>query len=86
MDEELKSTVLKVLTRISPEVDAAKVEPEVNFRDQFDFDSLDFLNFAIGLREATGIAIPDTDYPRLTSLGSSIRYLKEVKPSYSPAV
>ena len=76
-DEDLRRTVLDVLTEVAPEVDRETVEPETNFRDQFDFDSMDFLKFAIGLQKATGIEIPETDYPRLSNLNGSIRYLKQ---------
>lgn len=77
MDDELKQTVLKVLGDLAPEVEPDKIDADTNFRDQFDFDSMDFLNFAIGLHEATGIEIPETDYPQLSSLNGSIRYLQE---------
>lgn len=50
--------------------------PETNFRDQFDFDSMDFLSFAMGLHKATGIDIPEIDYPCLSNLDGPIAYLK----------
>jgi len=31
--------------------------------EALDLDSLDFLNFVIGLHERTGIEIPELDYP-----------------------
>lgn len=83
-DEDLRKTVLKVLTEVAPDIDPDTVEPETNFRDQFDFDSMDFLNFAIGLHKATGVDIPETDYPRLSNLNSSISYLQEGKRLQQP--
>ena len=79
MDEEIKKTVLKVLCDVAPDIEPDEIDPEMNFRDQFDFDSMDFLNFAIGLHQAVGIDIPETDYPRLSNLNGSIRYLQENK-------
>lgn len=76
-DENLRKTVLRVLTDVAPDIEPGEVDPEKNFRDQFDFDSMDFLNFAIGLHEALGVDIPETDYPLLSSLNGTVRYLKK---------
>ena len=75
-EQELRDAVLAVLTDVAPDVDAEAIDPEVAFRDQFDFDSMDFMNFAIGLSERFAIAIPETDYPELSSLSGSIDYLQ----------
>jgi acyl carrier protein len=40
-----------------------------------DIDSVDFLNFVIGLHKELGIEIPDADVPKLATLQSSIGYL-----------
>lgn len=75
-EQELRDAVLAVLTDVAPDVDAEAIDPKVAFRDQFDFDSMDFMNFAIGLSERFAIAIPETDYPELSSLSGSIDYLQ----------
>jgi acyl carrier protein len=41
-------------------------------RDQIDIDSVDFLNFVIGLHKELGIEIPDADVPKLATLQSCI--------------
>lgn len=74
-DEEITSTVLKVLTKIAPEADIGNLAPDVNFRDQFDFDSVDFLNFALSLQKELGVNIPEHDYPKLSTLQSCISFL-----------
>ncbi|MGE5625553.1 MAG: acyl carrier protein [Bacillota bacterium] len=70
----IRVRVLAALAAVAPEVDPATLDPEVNFRDQMDFDSLDFLNFAIGLHKAFGADIPERDYPKLFNLNGCIRY------------
>ena len=60
-DDEIKTAVMGVLTRVAPDVEPDTLEPELNFRDQFDFDSVDFLRFALGLNEALGVEILDED-------------------------
>lgn len=76
-EQQIKEAVLKVLAEVAPEVEIETLDPERNFRDQFDFDSVDFLNFALGLDKALGIRIPELDYPKLSSLDGSVGYLAE---------
>ena len=73
--EQLARRVLELLTEIAPDVDAATVIPGVDFRDQFDFDSMDTLNFAIALHRELGIEVPETEYARLASLDKCLEYL-----------
>jgi acyl carrier protein len=48
----------------------------VSLRDQLDIDSMDFLNFVIGIDEATGLDIPERDYPQLATLDGCVEYLR----------
>ncbi len=73
--ESLRTTVLQALTAVAPDVDPAVLDPGLPFRDQFDFDSMDHLNFVIGLHRALGVDVPETDYPQLASLDGCVRYL-----------
>jgi len=76
MNADVKARILEILTSIAPDVDAATVEPDVDFRDQFDFDSMDTLNFAIALHEAFGIDVPERDYAQLASLEKCLSYVQ----------
>ena len=73
--DEIKARILTLLTDVAPDVDPATVEVEANFRDQFDFDSMDQLNFAIAIHKAFSIEIPESDYPKLLSLAKCIAYV-----------
>jgi acyl carrier protein len=75
-EQEIRAAILKALTSVAPNVDAEAIDPAVNFRDQFDFDSMDYLNFVITLNQALGVDIPEIDYPKLSSLDGSVAYLK----------
>ena len=77
-DAQLQATVLKLLGTIAPDVELDSVNPEVPFRDQFDFDSMDFLNFAIALHKAFKVDIPEADYARLGTLKGCVGYLQDV--------
>jgi acyl carrier protein len=75
--ETLEQTVLRILGDIAPDVDPEGIDPQQPFRDQFDFDSMDTLNFAIALHKALGVDIPEADYPRIGSLNGCIEYLQQ---------
>jgi acyl carrier protein len=76
MTADLKATILDALCEIAPEIDIAAVDPKVELREQFDLDSMDMLNFVIGLHERLGVDIPEADYPQLDTLDGAIRYLE----------
>ena len=73
--EEIADLVRGALTSVAPESENQPIEPEADFRDQMDLDSMDFLNFVIALHDATGADIPEKDYPQLASLNGCIEYL-----------
>jgi acyl carrier protein len=73
--DELRATVLRVLGDIAPEADLAALHPDIGFRDQLDLDSMDVLNFVVGLHTALGVDIPETDYPKLATLDACVDYL-----------
>jgi acyl carrier protein len=74
--EQLAQRVLELVTDIAPDVDPSTVIAGVDFRDQFDFDSMDTLNFAIALSKEFGIEVPETDYARLASTDKCVEYLQ----------
>jgi len=67
-EDEIKTLVLEELTAIAPELQGEQIDPDVNFRDQFEFDSVDYLNFAIALSTKLAIDIPEIDYPKLSNM------------------
>lgn len=75
-DDKIKALVLDQLRNIAPEVDADQIDPAVDLREQIDLDSMDILNLMIAIHEATGVDIPEADYPQMSSLSASITYLR----------
>ena len=73
--EDLAKRILNLLTEIAPDVEASSVIPGIDFRDQFDFDSMDTLNFAIALHRELGVEVPETEYSQLASLDKCVAYL-----------
>jgi acyl carrier protein len=73
--DAIRAVVLRVLARIAPEVDPAAIRRDLPLRDQVDLDSMDFLNFVLGLAETLGIEVPERDYAALATLDGCVTYL-----------
>jgi len=73
--DEIRATVLRILGEIAPEADLTQLKPDVSFRDQLDIDSMDFLNFVIALDEELDVRIPESDYPKLSTLDACVEFL-----------
>jgi len=77
LPDDLDAAVRGALADVAPDVDAASVAPDADFHDDLGLDSMDTLNLAIALHEATGVDIPERDYPRITSIDECVAYLRE---------
>jgi acyl carrier protein len=73
--DEIREIVLRILGQIAPEADLSRIKPDLRIRDQLDIDSMDLLNFVIGLHKELRVDIPETDYPKLATLDGCIDYL-----------
>lgn len=74
-DDEIRKAVLESLLEVAPDVDAGAVDPARSFHEQLDIDSVDFLNFVLTVEKKLGIHVPETDYPRLSTLDGAVTYL-----------
>lgn len=74
-EAELRALILHHIGDIAPEIEPDMVEPDEDIREACDLDSMDFLNLVIALHEATGIDIPEEDYPHLRTLKDGAAYL-----------
>jgi acyl carrier protein len=74
-EEQIKEVVQRLIKQTAPEADVANLQPEIRLRDQLDFDSVDFVNFALALQEAFKVQIPEIDFFELGTLSGCIRYL-----------
>lgn len=74
-ETEIRALAADVLAGIAPEADLATVGDDEDLRAALDLDSMDFMNFVIGLHQRTGIDIPEADVPRLFTLRGLCSYL-----------
>ena len=79
--DALRASVLSVLGEIAPEADLGRVRGDVLLREQLDLDSMDMLNFVVGLHAALGVDIPEADYGKLTTVDACVAYLAKRRTS-----
>jgi acyl carrier protein len=73
---EIREAILDILSDITPDDDLTQLVDEVPFRDQLDLDSMDFLDIVMELRKRYRVQVPEQDYPQLSSMASTVRYLE----------
>lgn len=74
--DDVRNAVIRILTDIAPDEDFDGLKDEEKLRDQFDLDSMDFLDIVMELRKRYNIEVPETDYEQLVTMTSCIDYLQ----------
>ncbi len=73
---EIREEILNILEVIAPDEDLTQIDDAVNFRDQLELDSMDFLDIVMELRKRHRIQIPEDDYLQLASMNSTVAFLE----------
>jgi len=73
---DIRQEVLMVLTTIAPEVEAEDIRDDLLLRDQVDLDSMDWLNFLIGIHNRLHVDIPESDYASLRTLTDVVHFVE----------
>lgn len=76
-DAEIRALALRVLQSIAPEIDEIDLRDDKPLRAQIDLDSMDWLNFLLGLHRELSVDIPESDYARLVTLADVVAYLRQ---------
>ena len=79
--EDIRARLVELLTSVAPDIEPAQIDPLLELRDQFDFDSMDRLHFAAAISEAFHIDIPEEDYPQLGALQKACAYVAKKIPA-----
>ncbi|HVA06568.1 MAG TPA: acyl carrier protein [Acidimicrobiales bacterium] len=77
-NDESRQLVRSVLRQVAPEADIDEVGTGETLQEALDLDSIDFLNFVVGLQEETGFEIPERDYPKLSTVEGCTAYLTSI--------
>ncbi|HVM54008.1 MAG TPA: acyl carrier protein [Acidimicrobiales bacterium] len=72
---QLRTMAVGVLDDLAPGAGAATLSGGELLQEALDLDSFDFLTFVQRLHDATGVEIPELDYPEVATLDGVIDYL-----------
>ncbi len=72
---DLATLVREAIERVAPDVDAATIPGDVDFREEAELDSMDFLGVLNAVQDASGIAVPELDYPQIITVAGFADYL-----------
>jgi acyl carrier protein len=76
-EQQARDAIKEVLHPIAPEANLDQVPPDADLRQELAIDSMDILNFAIGLEDLTGVTIPESDYRQVTMIRGCTAYLMQ---------
>jgi acyl carrier protein len=77
--------IVAALAEVAPDADLAALDPAADLVQQLELDSMDFLNVVDAVNEATGVALPERDYPQLATLEGFAAYLASRWPTTDDA-
>jgi acyl carrier protein len=72
---DARETVFAAIRKVAPDVDTTTLPTDVDFREEAELDSMDFIGILTAVHEATGVEVPETDYPSITTVDDFARYL-----------
>ena len=76
-DAEIKALALRVLQSIAPEIEEVDLRDDKPLRAQIDLDSMDWLNFLLGLHRELSVDIPESDDARRVTLADVVAYQRQ---------
>ncbi|KUM33742.1 acyl carrier protein [Arthrobacter sp. EPSL27] len=74
-EQDARSAVQAAIGKVAPDVDLAEVDEDARLRQDLELDSLDFLRLIETIDTATGVDIPERDYPAVATVKGLIEYL-----------
>jgi len=74
--EEIKSSIIEILNDTLPETEIGVLEDNVPISQQLEMDSMDFLDIIMAIKMKYKVEVLERDYENITSINSTIDYLK----------
>ena len=75
-EQDARAAVEAAIGKVAPDVDLAEVDEDARLRQDLELDSLDFLRLVETIDAATGVDIPERDYPAVATVKGLIEYLE----------
>ncbi len=73
--QEIEAAISKELNRIAPEIDMDDIDRGEDLREEFDIDSMDFLNLVTALGKIFRVEIPEAEYGQIGSFNALVDYM-----------
>ena len=74
-EQEAREAVHAAIGKVAPDVDLDGLDEGLRLRQDLELDSLHFLRLVETIDEATGVDIPESDYPAVSTVKALISYL-----------
>ena len=74
---DIETLLQAELNRIAPDIEIDEIDRDEDLREEFDIDSLDFLNLVTALGKALNMPMPEADYPQMGTYNEMIAYLTQ---------
>lgn len=73
--QDARQAVVTAIGKVAPDVEPSDLEGSARLRQDLELDSLDFLRLVEVIAEATGVDIPEADYPAVATVDGLVRYV-----------
>ncbi|UUL77317.1 acyl carrier protein [Pseudarthrobacter sp. Fe7] len=74
-EQDARQAVESAIGKVAPDVEPGDLEGGARLRQDLELDSLDFLRLVEVISEATGVDIPEADYPAVATVGGLVSYV-----------
>lgn len=74
-EQDARTTVHQAIRQVAPDVEPEDLADGARLRQDLELDSLDFLRLVETINAATGIDIPESDYPQVVTVGGLMAYI-----------
>jgi acyl carrier protein len=78
--DRILAVIRDELARLAPEVDFDTADRNRPIQQEFDIDSMDFLNFITALHARLGVNVPEADYAKVATISGAHAYLLSRMP------
>jgi acyl carrier protein len=78
--EDARTLVASLLRHLLGDIDLRTIDEDELLQDVVELDSVDFLELMASIHAATGVDVPERDYPRLATLGGVVDYVARAAP------
>ncbi|UEL28655.1 acyl carrier protein [Pseudarthrobacter sp. L1SW] len=74
-EQDARTAVRQAIGQVAPDLEPGDLTEGARLRQDHELDSLDFLRLVETVDAATGINIPESDYPQVATVGGLIAYI-----------